>query len=167
MPCVSWDPCGMRVCECAYNFCWEILADTNWCQSFNNHTHFNRKVGCPKVKDFFRTSTDKTSRHFKALNSNKPIKDFLRLFKIARQPCTVSMLEKRQRYWPNQASPQCRKFWLPDRMNSKSQFHFVVSFHLHFKDGWLTVTDFVIYWLLVSVVHQMNIFLRKNVPDIT
>ena len=30
-----------------------------------------------------------------------------------------------------------------------------------------TVTDFVIYWLLVSVVHQMNIFLRKNVPDIT
>ena len=32
------------------------------------------------------------------------------------------------------------------------QLSFVVSFHLRFKNGWLT--DFVIYWLLVSVVHQ-------------
>ena len=76
-----------------------------------------------------------------------------------------------------QGSPQCRKCRLPDQINSikKNIFFFwiffsvpfVVSFHLCFKNGWLTVTDFVIYWLLVSVVYQMNIFLRKNVPDIT
>ena len=46
-----------------------------------------------------------------------------------------------------QGSSQC---WLPDRINAKKK---TVSFYRY---GYLT--DFVTYWLLVSVVHQMFFF---------
>ena len=40
-----------------------------------------------------------------------------------------------------------------DFLNQNVGKYVVVSFHLRFKDGHLT--DLIIYWLLVSVVHQM------------
>ena len=53
-PCVSWDSCGMHLCECAYIICQEILADTYWCQSFKDNTHLTKKMAAQIIRTFLR-----------------------------------------------------------------------------------------------------------------